>query len=289
MLLHGTEPLAEAVRARTAIAGFTAYNLETVQAICAAAETAAVPVILQAGSSGFRHAGRESLARLALSAAQQSSGLIGVHLDHSRDFDEINACVDLGYTSVMVDGSHLPYAENVALTRRVLERAHAAGVWVEAELGKLAGDEDVSTDARGGGLHRPRRGGPLRLGDRRGRARRGGGQRPRVHQRAGTTRPGPVVRHPCRLSRAARAARRQRFAHCGPRRGVAKVNVNAELRRAFLDAIAAGLPLSRAGDDVAGLLSAGRSAVAAARDIALALAGTSQRGPRVTTPEVSPS
>ena len=68
---------------------------------------------------------------------------VGVHLDHCRDPEEIDACLALGYSSVMIDGSHLSFEENVALTRSVVERAHAAGAWVEAELGALSGDEDA--------------------------------------------------------------------------------------------------------------------------------------------------
>src|SRR6266545_4343314 len=147
MLLHGVEVLQRASGNATAVPGFTAYNLETAQAICAVAESAGVPVILQAGASGFRYAGREHLARLALHAADACDGDVGVHLDHSRGLDEITACIELGYTSVMVDGSHLPFAENVALARAVVDRAHGSGVWVEAELGALAGDEDVSINA----------------------------------------------------------------------------------------------------------------------------------------------
>lgn len=155
MLLRGTAALAEAAQTGRALPGFVAYNLETVQAIVNAAERTGRPVLLQAGSSAFRHAGRDLLAQLAVSAAAASTAEIGVHLDHSRDLDEITACIEAGYTSAMVDGSHLSFSDNIALTRTAVQRAHDAGAWVEAELGAIAGDEDVSTDARAGAMTDP--------------------------------------------------------------------------------------------------------------------------------------
>ncbi|MFI1848715.1 ketose-bisphosphate aldolase [Streptomyces sp. NPDC020480] len=268
MLLHGTDALTAAAREGRAIPGFVAYNLETVQGIVAAAETAGRPVLLQAGSSAFKHAGREALMALALDAARRSDAELGVHLDHSRDLEEITACVEAGYTSVMVDGSHLPFAENVALTRKAVERAHAAGVWVEAELGALAGDEDVSTDARAadGSMTDPEQAAefvaatgvdalavavgnvhgftaePVRLDlDRLERIR-------------------DVVPVPLVLHGASGLPEEQLLG--AVRRGVAKVNVNAELRRAYLDAMAAALPGALPGSDVVSTWAAGREAVA---------------------------
>ena len=90
-----------------------------------------------------------------MAAARDAAVPVGVHLDHSSDLAEIRACLRLGYTSVMFDGSRLPFEENIALTRTVVAEAHAAGVWVEAELGGLAGDEDVSTGAQAGELTDP--------------------------------------------------------------------------------------------------------------------------------------
>jgi tagatose 1,6-diphosphate aldolase GatY/KbaY len=276
MLLHGTDALHRAATNATAIPGFTAYNLETAQAICAAAESAGVPVILQAGASAFRHAGREPLAHLALLAAQTSRGAVGVHLDHSRDLDEITTCIELGYTSVMVDGSHLPFADNVALTRTVVTRAHASGVWVEAELGALAGDEDVSTDARAAACTDPAEAArfaeatgvdalavavgnvhglttkPVRLDIERLAAIRGACPVPLVLHGASGLPPEDL--------------------HAAMDRGVAKVNVNTELRRAFLAAVHRRLKVASTGHDLAGLLSAGRQAVQdTAHEIALLL------------------
>ena len=142
-------PIEELRSARSegrAIAAFSIYNLEQALAVRTAAENQQTPVLLQAGSSAFGYAGREPLAALARAVAQTTSTAIGVHLDHSTDLEEIRACLQLGYTSVMFDGSALPLEENARLSAIVVAEAHNAGAWVEAELGGLAGDEDVSTN-----------------------------------------------------------------------------------------------------------------------------------------------
>lgn len=144
MLACGIDVLERARAGGYAIGGFQTYTLETTLAICGAAQASAAPVLLQAGSSAFRAAGRRQLMGLALAAAEAADAPVGVHLDHSRDLDEIRACLAAGYTSVMLDGSHLAYAENVALTAAAADAAHAAGAWIEGELGAIAGDEDVS-------------------------------------------------------------------------------------------------------------------------------------------------
>lgn len=147
MLARGTEMLAHALAAHSAVPAFATYNLEMVQAVTAAAEQTDRPVIMLAGSSHFHHAGRSALISMALQAARTSTAPVGVHLDHSRDLAEIEECTKAGYSSVMADGSHLPFEDNIALTRAAVAIAHPAGVWVEAELGAVAGDEDISTDA----------------------------------------------------------------------------------------------------------------------------------------------
>jgi fructose-bisphosphate aldolase class II/tagatose 1,6-diphosphate aldolase GatY/KbaY len=274
MLLHGTDALKQAAHAGHALPGFVAYNLETVQGITAAAEAAGRPVLIQAGSSAFKHAGREALMRLALDAAAHSTARLGVHLDHSRDLDEITACLDAGYTSVMVDGSHLPFAENVALTWEAVRRARDHGAWVEAELGALPGDEDVSTDAvaQTAAMTAPRQAAEfvaatgvdaLAVGN--------------VHG---------FTKHPVRLDLERLAAIHEAVPvplvlhgasglpveelHGALARGVAKVNVNAELRRACLEATRAALPAALPGSDVVSLWAAGRDAV---RDAALEVIG----------------
>ncbi|WP_329340493.1 class II fructose-bisphosphate aldolase [Streptomyces sp. NBC_01352] len=272
MLLTGPEglkALTTAYETGRALPGFVAYNLETVQGIVAAAEAnPESPVLIQAGSSAFKHAGRDALTRLALDAAAASPAPLGVHLDHSRDLDEITACLRAGYTSVMIDGSHLPFAENIALTREAVRRARDHGAWVEAELGALAGDEDVSTNATAaptamtdpaqaaefvvetgvdalavavGNVHGFTTH-PVRLDLDRLAA---------IH----STVPVPLVLH------GASGLPEDQLLAALPR-GVAKINVNAELRRAYLQAVNTQLPTALPVSDVVSLWSAARDAVA---------------------------
>lgn len=144
MLDSGKATLQEAFRGGRAVAAFSVYNLEGAKAVCQAAEIEGAPVMLQAGSSAFRYAGSDELASLALAVAKTSATRVGVHLDHSRDLNEIKKCLDFGYTSVMVDGSNLSFEDNVTLTREAARAARRAGAWIEAELGGLGGDEDRS-------------------------------------------------------------------------------------------------------------------------------------------------
>jgi tagatose 1,6-diphosphate aldolase GatY/KbaY len=144
MLGVGVDRLLEASREGRAIAAFSTYNLELTQAICRGAEACGVPVILQAGASAFRYAGRDALAAVAMDAARRAEVEVGVHLDHSRDLAEVSWCLQHGYTSVMFDGSALSFGDNVTSTRRAADVAHEAGAWIEGELCGIAGDEDVS-------------------------------------------------------------------------------------------------------------------------------------------------
>jgi fructose-bisphosphate aldolase class II/tagatose 1,6-diphosphate aldolase GatY/KbaY len=157
MLARGSALLHEARAAGRAVPAFTTYTVESTRAICAAAERTGLPVIIAAGSSSFRGVGREPLAAAALAAARGASVPVGVHLDHATNPDEIAACIALGYSSVMIDGSHLPFAQNIAVTRAVVEQAHRAGAWVEAELAGVAGHEDASSDVVAGELTDRRR------------------------------------------------------------------------------------------------------------------------------------
>lgn len=150
MLMLGSEVLAAARRRHCAILGMTTYTLESTRAICEAAEEVGVPVILQAGAGSFGGVGRDLVAAAALAGARHATIPVGVHLDHSRDVAEIRYCIGLGYTSVMIDGSRLAFAENVALTKAVVTEAHRVGVWVEAELGALEGNEESSSVAAAG-------------------------------------------------------------------------------------------------------------------------------------------
>jgi tagatose 1,6-diphosphate aldolase GatY/KbaY len=124
-----------------AIGGFNVYNLEGARAVVAAAEAERSPAMLQIHPGALAHGGAPLIA-LCMEAARAANMPFAVHLDHSGALDAIRAALDAGVTSVMADGSHLPYEENLAFTAAMAELAHARGAAVEAELGRLAGSED---------------------------------------------------------------------------------------------------------------------------------------------------
>ena len=126
-----------------AIGAFNVNNMEIVQGIMEAASEEKSPVILQVSAGARKYAGQPYLMKLVEAAlAEDPSVPVAVHLDHGSSFELCRDCIDGGFTSVMIDGSHLPFEENIALTKKVVEYAHPRGVWVEAELGKLAGVEE---------------------------------------------------------------------------------------------------------------------------------------------------
>jgi tagatose 1,6-diphosphate aldolase GatY/KbaY len=141
------DALHRAASEHRAIGAFTVYDTVAARAIVAAGEATGTPLILQAGSSGFAVTGERPLQALTLAIADEASISVGVHLDHSRDLDELRTALDAGYTSVMIDGSHLGFADNIALTRRAMQLVDDYDAWLEAELGAIGGDEDRSTDA----------------------------------------------------------------------------------------------------------------------------------------------
>ena len=148
-LVNTREMFAKAYDGGYAIGAFNVNNMEIVQGIVSAAATHRSPLILQV-SAGARKYAKPVYLRHLVEAAVEDSGLpIALHLDHGADFDVCKSCVDGGFTSVMIDGSHHSFEENMALTKKVVEYAHDHGVTVEGELGRLAGVEDdvqVSAD-----------------------------------------------------------------------------------------------------------------------------------------------
>ena len=130
-----------------AIGAFNVNNMEIIQGIMQAGSEERAPLILQVSAGARKYAGQPYIMKLVEAALMENDLPVVVHLDHGADFDICKACIDGGFTSVMVDGSHLPFEENIAVTRRVADYAHERGVWVEAELGKLAGvEEHVSSE-----------------------------------------------------------------------------------------------------------------------------------------------
>ncbi|MBE6611996.1 MAG: class II fructose-1,6-bisphosphate aldolase [Ruminococcaceae bacterium] len=125
-----------------AIGAFNINNMEIVQAITEAAGEVRSPVILQVSAGARKYAKQEYLLALAQAAIKDAGIDLALHLDHGADFEICKACIDGGFTSVMIDGSHHSYEDNIALTKKVVEYAHERGVVVEGELGVLAGVED---------------------------------------------------------------------------------------------------------------------------------------------------
>ena len=148
-LVTSKEMFAKALKSDYAVGAFNVNNMEIIQGIVDAVKEENAPVILQV-SAGARKYARPAYLMKLVEAAVIDTGLdICLHLDHGEDFEICKKCVDDGFTSVMIDGSKHPYEENIALTKQVVEYAHAHGVVVEAELGKLAGVEDnIKVDAR---------------------------------------------------------------------------------------------------------------------------------------------
>ena len=128
-----------------AIGAFNINNMEIIQAITEAAAEEKSPVILQVSAGARKYAKHAYLMALAKAAVEDSGVDLALHLDHGADFEICKSCIDGGFTSVMIDGSHFDYEDNIALTKKVVEYAHAHGVVVEGELGVLAGVEDEVT------------------------------------------------------------------------------------------------------------------------------------------------
>ncbi len=147
-LVNTKEMFKEAYDGGYAIGAFNVNNMEIMQGIVEACKELNSPVILQVSGSARKYAHHAYLYHMVQAAVEETGLPIALHLDHGSSFELCKDCIDGGFTSVMIDGSHLPYEENVEVTRKVVEYAHARGVTVEGELGQLAGVEDeVSVEA----------------------------------------------------------------------------------------------------------------------------------------------
>ena len=148
-LVNTREMFAKAMKGHYAIPAYNFNNMEQLQAIIQACVETESPVILQVSKGAREYANQTLLRYLAQGAVEYAKEISGgkgipicLHLDHGPDFETCKSCIDMGFSSVMIDGSHLPYEENVAETRKVVEYAHKFDVTVEGELGVLAGVED---------------------------------------------------------------------------------------------------------------------------------------------------
>jgi len=139
-----------------AIAAFNVHNLETIQGVVEGAAAERAPVIVQTTPGTLKHAGIPYVAACVKVAAELHDIPIALHVDHCSSYSTIEECIRYGYTSVMIDGSKLPYDENVNLVKRVVELAHGVCVAVEGELGRIGGTEDdLSIDEREAALTVP--------------------------------------------------------------------------------------------------------------------------------------
>ena len=141
-LVTTTEMFKKAYEGGYAIGAFNVNNMEIVQAITEAAKEENSPVILQVSAGARKYAKHGYLVHLVKAAIEDTDLPIALHLDHGADFEVCKSCIDGGFSSVMIDGSHHSFEDNIALTKKVVEYAHAHGVVVEGELGTLAGIED---------------------------------------------------------------------------------------------------------------------------------------------------
>src|SRR6185436_20501365 len=138
-LTHTRELFAKALKGKYAIGAFNVNNMELLQAIIEACEEEKAPVMLQISKGARQYANPVYLKKLIEAAVSLSNIPIAVHLDHGDSFDLCKECIDEGFTSVMIDGSHLAFGENVALSKRVVEYAQKHNCVVEGELGMLVG------------------------------------------------------------------------------------------------------------------------------------------------------
>jgi len=148
VLVTNTDLLVPARQRAYAVGAFNINNLETVLAVSEAAVEEKSPAIAAVTPSAIKYAGLPYISKIAKTAAESSAVPMSLHLDHGEDFDTVSKCIGAGFTSVMIDGSHLKFDENIALTKRVVDLAHPKGVAVEAELGRLAGVEEKTVEEK---------------------------------------------------------------------------------------------------------------------------------------------
>lgn len=156
MLVTGKQILDKAHKEGYAVGAFNVNNMEILQAVIAAAEEERSPVIIQTSEGAIKYAGIDYLKAMVHLAANKATVPVALHLDHGTTYETIIQCIANGYTSVMIDGSHHPLDENIAATNEIIKIAHAAGISVEAELGRLGGIEDnISVDEKDARLTHP--------------------------------------------------------------------------------------------------------------------------------------
>lgn len=148
MLVSNKDLLVPARQSAYAVGAFNINNLETLLAVSEVAVEEESPAIVAVTPSAIKYAGLPYVSKIAKTAAELCAVPMSLHLDHGEDFDTVSKCIGAGFTSVMIDGSHLKFEENIALTKRVVDLARPRGVAVEAELGRLAGVEEKTVEEK---------------------------------------------------------------------------------------------------------------------------------------------
>ena len=148
MLVTNNDLLLSAMNENYAVGAFNINNLESLLAVFEAAVEENSPVIIAVTPSSIKYAGLPYIANLVKIAAENTSIPISLHLDHGKDLETVARCIEAGFTSVMIDGSHLRFEENIALTKSVVNLAHSKGVSVEGELGKITGVEESTVEQK---------------------------------------------------------------------------------------------------------------------------------------------
>jgi len=155
-LVSTKEMFEKAYKGGYAVGAFNVNNMEIVQGITEAAKEENAPIILQVSAGARKYAKHVYLVKLVEAALEDTDLPIALHLDHGADFETCKSCIDGGFTSVMIDGSHHSFKDNIELTKRVVEYAHAHNVTVEGELGQLAGiEDDVNVSAENASYTQP--------------------------------------------------------------------------------------------------------------------------------------
>ncbi len=145
-LVDSKKMLTDARAGRYAVGAFNAENMEMVKAIIAAAEELKAPVMIQTTPSTIKYGSAATYAAIVKAEAAKASVPVALHLDHGSSYELAVECVESGYTSIMIDGSKLPFEENMAVSKKVVDYCHTKGLPVEAELGRVGGKEDDVTD-----------------------------------------------------------------------------------------------------------------------------------------------
>jgi fructose-bisphosphate aldolase class II len=148
MLVTNKDLMVPARRSGYGIGAYNVNNLEAVLSVVEAAAEEKSPAIIAITPSAIKYAGLPYISRIVRTAAELAPVPLSLHLDHGEDFETASKCVDAGFTSVMIDGSHLNLEDNIALTKRVVNVAHPKGISVEAELGRLAGVEESTVEEK---------------------------------------------------------------------------------------------------------------------------------------------